>query len=256
MANSDGRLILYSVIGLAFGIFTFYKGLMKFKKKKLIEDIPTSAVRSIAMGLVEIFGQVVPSKGSIIVSPLTNKDCVYYTYEIEEYIRSGKRSRWVTVKKGSEGVHFFLKDKTGLVLVEPNGAEIEIKNDFFFESRIGRDPPQIVKDFMKKSKMSFEGLFGTNKTMRFTECVICPGDNVYILGDAADNPYVQEATAKSNVDDIMICKGDDAFYISDESEKELLSELGRDVYLSLAGGLGLSIVCLFIIMYYFNLLWL
>jgi hypothetical protein len=252
----DSRILFYSVIGFAFGILTFVRGMMKFKRKKLIEDIPTSAIRSIAMGLVEVFGQVVPSKGAVLKSPFTNKDCVYYTYEIEEYRRSGKSSRWVTIKKGSEGVHFFLKDETGLVLVEPRGAEIEIKSDYVFESRSGKDPPQQVKDFLKKNKMSFEGLFGINRTMRFTESEICPSDNVYILGDASDNPYVEEATAKSNVDDIMICKGSDTFYISDTSEKELLGKLGRDVYLFLLGGAGLSIVCLFIIMYYFNLLWL
>ena len=44
------------------GIALFAVGLYFYKKKQLIADTPTSKIRSIAMGLVEIFGQVIPIK--------------------------------------------------------------------------------------------------------------------------------------------------------------------------------------------------
>ena len=40
------------------------------------------------MGLVEIYGEVIPSKGHLLKSPFSNHDCVYYKYEIQELRRN------------------------------------------------------------------------------------------------------------------------------------------------------------------------
>ena len=246
-------LFIYTIFGFFFGLFLFYFGFSKFRRKRLIENTPTSNIRSVAMCLVEIFGDVIPAKGKILKSPFSNKDCVYYKYEIEEYRSSGKSSRWVKIKDGSDSVHFFLKDKTGLVLVEPKDAEVEIPQDFQFESSMGKDPPQYVKDFLKKNRMSFEGFLGINKKMRYKEHFIAPKDNLYILGTAGDNPFVEEATAQHGIEDVMIQKGKNVFYISDKPEKEVLGQLGFG-YFYIIGGAILSTVCLFIILFYLNLL--
>jgi hypothetical protein len=57
MADTD--ILFYSVGGLLLGLYVFYRGFHHFRRKRLIENTPTSKVRSIAMGLVEIFGTVV-----------------------------------------------------------------------------------------------------------------------------------------------------------------------------------------------------
>ena len=53
---SDNELFIYATIGFFVGIYFFFKGFKWLKQKKTIENIPTSKIRSIAMGLVEIFG--------------------------------------------------------------------------------------------------------------------------------------------------------------------------------------------------------
>ena len=73
---ADDRLFSYSAIGFFAGLFLFWKGFSWLKQKRLIENIPTSKIRSIAMGLVEIYGEVVPTQEKILKSPFTNKDCV------------------------------------------------------------------------------------------------------------------------------------------------------------------------------------
>ena len=88
------------IIGLfliLIGIVFFAIGLYFYKKKQLIADTPTSKIRSIAIGLVEIFGQVIPIQERVVKSPFTDKDCVYYNYKIEEYRSNGKNSSWVTM---------------------------------------------------------------------------------------------------------------------------------------------------------------
>lgn len=167
----DIRVIAYSAIGFFFGLYLFFKGFVFFRRKRLIENTPTSKIRSIAMGLVEVFGEVMPAQGGMLKSPLSNNDCVYYKYNIEELRGSGKSRRWVSVKRGSDKRHFFLKDETSLVLVNPEGADIDIPTDLKFESGFGKDPPASIKQFLKNNGLNFEGFLGINKKMRYTEYV-------------------------------------------------------------------------------------
>ncbi|MFH1770987.1 MAG: hypothetical protein ABH828_05545 [archaeon] len=95
------------------------------KQKQMIENIPTSKIRSIAMGLVEIKGIAEPFRKKLLKSPFSEKDCVYYRYTVEEYRSSGKNSRWVTIASGQSNDFFNLTDDTGTVLVDPKGAEVK-----------------------------------------------------------------------------------------------------------------------------------
>ncbi|MBW2999104.1 E3 ubiquitin ligase family protein [Candidatus Woesearchaeota archaeon] len=255
---ADDRILLYSIAGFMVGIVLFIKGFKWLKQKRMIENIPTSKIRSLAMGLVEIFGEVFPAEKKVLKSPFSNKDCVYYKYKVEEYRRSGKHSRWVTLKKDEDRVHFFLKDNTGKVLVDSTGANVEIPKDFQFRSSLGKDPPLAVKNFLKKQNMNFESLFGMNKTMRYTEYFIAPKDKLYILGTADDNPFVEEATAKESVEDIMIKKGkhEKFYYISDRHETEILKKFKWKVAGGIFGGGFLSVFCFIVILIYIRLLFL
>ncbi len=229
--NSDIAGFVLFLLGIGF----FWLGYSKFRLKRLIEDMPTSKMRSIAMGMVEVNGEAVPIKGRALKSPFSGNDCVYYRYSIEEYRHSGKHSRWVTISSGSERTPFFLKDDTGSVLVDPALAQIEIPADFRFQSGLGKDPPAMIKNFLAAKNMSFEGFLGINRQMRYTEYYIAQKDKLYILGTAADNPHVAEATAKQGVEDVMIQKGKGSvFYISDKGEREILKGLRWYI----AGGLG------------------
>src|SRR3990167_4562284 len=97
---AEGDLFFVSAAGFFFGIWLFFKSFTWFRQKKLIENTPTSKIRSMSMGPVEIFGGVSPSEYGVIKSPLTGNDCVYYRYSVEEYRSSGKHGSWVTIKKG------------------------------------------------------------------------------------------------------------------------------------------------------------
>ncbi len=250
-----GDPFIYAVIGLVVGIGLFVKGFLWLKQKRLIENIPTSKVRSLAMGLVEVFGEAKIAEKKILKSPFTNKDCVYYKYTIEEYRKQGKNSRWVKVKKGEDSVNFYLKDDTGAVLVDPKGANVDIPADNEFKSKWGTDPPEVVMKFLKANKISFEGLFGANKTMRYREYFLSPADKVYIMGTAGKNPFVKEATAVNNVENIMIQKGKNEkfYYISDSGENNILKKLKWKVIGGLFGGAALTVACLVIILLYLGL---
>jgi hypothetical protein len=212
--------------------------------KRLIENTPTSKIRSIAMGLVEIYGEVEILKDNILKSPFSNNDCVYYKYTVKELRQSGKSSSWVTIKKGEEKKFFYLKDKTGSVLIDLTGAKIDIPTDNIYDSKLGQDPPETVKQFLSSKNIKWEGfLFGINKTMKYIEYFIAPGDNLYIMGTADDNPYVKEASAEKSVEDIMIQKGkfEKLYYVSDKHEDAILYRYALKTYMGLIIG-SISII--------------
>src|SRR3989344_7077963 len=218
----------------------------------LIENTPTSKIRSIAMGLVELYGKVVAKK-EVLTSPLAQKPCVHYYYTIEEYRRQGKHNRWVVVFKETSNCLFLLKDNTGQVLVNLKDAIIEIPSDFEYSSSFGRDPPLNIRNFLKQKRFSHEGFFGINKSLRFREYLIQPGDQLYVFGTAADNPYVKEATSQKNDADIMIQKGKNLYYVSDRPEKDILKSLSWKAYGGLFGGAALTLVCLVIVFVAFGI---
>ena len=257
MSDSDEfKIFVYSTVGFFAGLYYFVKGLSWLKQKRLIENTPTSKIRSLAMGLVEIYGEVVPVEGKLLKSPFSIKDCVYCKYVIEEYRRSGKNSHWVTVKGDEKMAPFYIKDDTGVVLVDPKGAKMEIPMDFEFRSGWGRDPPESVKQFLKNNKMNFEDFLGFNKTMRYREYIIEPKNGLYVMGTAGSNPFAEVGNLSENAAGIMIQKGvnDKNYYISDRQEKEILKDLQQNVILGVCGGGAVAVACFAIILYYLNVI--
>ena len=266
MSNmADVRILFYSFGGFLLGLYLFYRGFHHFRRKRLIENIPRSKIRSIAMGLVEVLGTVAPFKKPL-KSPLTRTTCVYYKYTIEEFRHAGKKSDWHKISVGFASVPFLLTDNTGTVLVDPRNAEIDIPQKYIHIASSATDFTEDIFKLLKKEKISYKGFLGFNKKLRFQEWYIYSppmkrvkkdyGDKLYVLGSAGDNPYVKEASSHMGHEDVMISKGrgDKPFFISNKSEKKILSQLGFKTYGYLIGGPTLSLICLFILLGFFNLI--
>lgn len=108
-----------------FAFFLSWWGIKQLKHKRFIENIPTSKVSGAAYGLVELKGKVVvPKETEPLSSTLTSTACVYFTYEVEEKRRSGKKTRWVTIESTTEDMRFLCQDATGTIAVAPDDAEV------------------------------------------------------------------------------------------------------------------------------------
>jgi hypothetical protein len=178
----DNRDILYSVFLFGFGIWSFFWGFKRFRRKRLMENIPTSTVRSLAMGLVELCGKAKAIK--ILKSPLTQTDCVLYLYKVEEYRSSGKSGHWVTIASGNSfDCPFWLEDETGKIMVFPKGAELFLPIDYEYSTGLGRGLSPNLVEFMEVHFIKYRSAFG-NLNLRFKECYIKEDALVYILGTA------------------------------------------------------------------------
>ncbi len=87
--------VLIAVLSLWYGFY-----LLRMKRK--IENTPTSRIRSVAMGMVEVKGKAI--RKYALVSPMTQTPCVFY--RLTRY-RRDKNNRWaVSSARSSDNVPF------------------------------------------------------------------------------------------------------------------------------------------------------
>ncbi len=232
-------------------IFVGYKFL---SQKRRIANTPTSKIRSLALGLVEINGIALPApkedsgknKEISNISPLTKKECVYCNCLIQEYRNNGKSGKWVTVYSTEYRPDFIVKDDTGKVLVCPDGASFNAIQTFEEQSRFRKDPSKAVMDFLNEKNIKFENFFGLNKNMKYTEEAIFTGDNIYVIGEALSSGKESDVGHEK----LFIGKGRSGFfYISCKSEKDTLNKLNLMIYpLFILGGMLVIIMTVLIIL--------
>lgn len=178
----DPRWTIALVAGAAGGVFGFFRGFRTWRRLRLIEDTPTSTVRALALGRVELRGRAA-GKGELR-APLTGAPCAYYRFLVEREVRSRRGRRWRTVAAGSsEAWPFYLEDATGRVLVDPRGAELSLGCDF---SEIDPERVGSLAAFTAEHGIGGAGLFGLGGRVRFREWRVAPGDELYVLGVAQE----------------------------------------------------------------------
>jgi hypothetical protein len=123
--------LAYAILGAFAGVYFFYRGFPMLLRKRLIENTPSSKIRSASMGLVEVSGLAIGPY--IINAPITGLPCYLYRTMAWEWRQKGKNSQWVKIAGETLQVPFFLDDNTGRVLVDPQGAEMQIHRDFCYE---------------------------------------------------------------------------------------------------------------------------
>ncbi|MCM2278421.1 MAG: E3 ubiquitin ligase family protein [Oligoflexia bacterium] len=194
--NAPQNLTPGVIAFLVLGAGLFFHGFRALQRKRLIENLPTSKIRSMPLGPVELAGTAVRS--SALFSPFTATPCAFFTYRIEEYRSDGKRSRWVTIRQGdSRGEEFAIEDETGRVRVAPEGAEVFLLPRHVFENN--SDLPGAAASFLTGEGITPSGLFGLGPRLRLTESYLEPGDRIYLLGNALPLSQVRPREAKQGL---------------------------------------------------------
>ncbi len=163
-----------------FGLLMFWYGFYFLRLKRQIENTPTSRIRSIAMGMVEVKGRAI--RKYALVSPMTHVACAYY--RLTRY-RRGKNNKWeVSSITSSHHVPFLLEDDTGRIEIDPTGCRVNAGN------RQEGMPGQV-------------GLFhvDTDSHEKWVEETILEGTLLYVLGYAsvrrATGPTLNERKHKA-----------------------------------------------------------
>jgi hypothetical protein len=162
-----GFLFLFLAGLFLYGVYRF---LRLQARRRLIEDTPTSRIRSATQGYVELEGRARLMDGPPILSPLSHTQCVWWRFKVEKREQDDNRTRWVVIRQGTSDSLFLLEDGTGECVVDPEGAIVE---PAFRRSWLGATPHP--GGGLAAPWMSSGGY-------RYTEELIQPGEQVYALG--------------------------------------------------------------------------
>lgn len=187
-----GQFYFWPSAGAAVGIYLFCHGFFLLRRKRLIMNTPASKIRSAAMGLVEISG--LATGPYTVTAPITGVACYYYRTLVWQWKQSGRSSAWVKECDESLHVPFYLEDETGRLLVNPQGAELDIHRDFHDEfSSTSFFPKDLEVPANIEKFLLMHGVSAGKKT-RVEEYCIKPKNALFILGTLAEN-HGPEASA-------------------------------------------------------------
>jgi hypothetical protein len=190
LAASSGEFWFWIAALVAVALFAFYGLFRFFTRARLIEDTPTARIRSAAQGYTELNGVADPLSGTPVVAPLSQLQCVWYRYKIEEHRHHGhsfgarrNRDRWHTVEHGTSDALFRLADDTGECVVDPDGAEVTpaVHQVWYGDSHYPGGAPHASRDGGWMARLGVGISFGMGR-YRYTEERIMPATNLYVIG--------------------------------------------------------------------------
>jgi len=126
------------VAGIAFSLYWS-------RQARLIENTPTSRLRSASQGFIELEGTAREPFGQILASPLSGARCVWWEYEVSTRNSSSNNNRWRRISSGRSDHRFVLDDGTGHCQVIPGGAQVITEDE---ETWYGNTPwptPSLVR---------------------------------------------------------------------------------------------------------------
>jgi hypothetical protein len=142
------------LIGSLLGLLTLFLAFRSGRRRRLVENLPTSKTTGVFIGLVELKGTA--ESASPLASFLAEQPCVEYEWSVEEHwsrtvtetvtdsdghthTRTRHESGWTTVASGGEMIPFYLQDDCGVVLIRPEGAKLEPAT--MFNETVGEGDP-------------------------------------------------------------------------------------------------------------------
>ena len=203
-------------IFISLALLLWWRSVVLFKRT--VEDVPTSKVKGVFYGLNEVKGSV--KSDEPLQTYLTERPSVWYEWKISEHWKKTEtyrdkdgnrktrtKSGWRTVDSGGSYKSFFLKDETGELLVEPEGAKIDAPSTLSCTCR--------PSDPLYYGKGPDGAIANSTYRRKFSEHSLTPGDDLYVLGPAK----LREEVAQP-----MIGQSKEAryFFISTKSEAQII----------------------------------
>ena len=190
-------------------------------RKHIIDDLPTSKVRGVFIGLTELKGTA--EIESPLTSYLAETKCVQYTWHVDEewrrmvprtvtdakgntHVETTIETGWTRVANGGESPPFYLKDDTDIIRIVPEGANLQ--------GNVVFDKTFTPADAMYYGKCSAGAIANSTHHRRFHETALPLHAMLYVLGQAREREDIVAA-------EIAKDKTSPMFIISTRSEKQI-----------------------------------
>ncbi len=159
---------------------TYYsrKAVVKRKLKKAVDkkisDFVSGDIAKI-VGKVEIVG-------SPLVAPLSGRLCGYYYVYIEQRVSSGKGSHWQKLIEEEKAGSFVVRDGRYCAYINSSNVKSYLVQDRVYNSGFMEDATEVFEKYLNEHGQKSEGFFGMNKTLRYREGVLEPGELIAAIG--------------------------------------------------------------------------
>lgn len=227
--------------GGVLALLCLWAALRTNRRRRLIDDTPTSKTTGVFIGMVEVKGDAEAERP--LVSHLAERPCVYYSWSVEEHwsrtvtetytdtdgktkTRTRHESGWTTVAGGGERTAFYLKDDLGVIRVQPEGATIEPVT--IFHETCGRGDP------LYYAKGPDHAISNSDHRRQFTETAIPLHTPLYVMGQARERQDVVAAEIAAGRD----CP---IFLISCRTENQISRGLAAGYWVWAIVGLALAV---------------
>ena len=224
-----------AALGCLVGVF------WALRRKRLIDDLPTSKTQGVFIGLAELKGTA--ESETPLTSYLAGAPCVQYDWQVEEHwsrtvtetytdskghtqTRTRTESGWTKVAGDSQSIPFYLKDDAGIIRVVPDGAKINSIETF--DETASRSSP------LYYGKGPQHEIANSTHKRRFHETALPLHTTLYVVGQARERQDVVAA-------EIAYDKNAPMFLISTRTEKQVSAGYGRWFWLFLVLGLMCAI---------------
>lgn len=196
--RSGARVILFPMQGfiviagilLVIGVIVTLTNLKNWKRRQRIIKTPTSPIiQAPGNGLVEIKGRIMPSEQGVLQTPFSGRQAVWCRITVQELRSSGRSSYWHTLLTEVDGRMFMVDDGSGQAArILPQGAEVILDAHNIASSGTFNDAAPHLEAFLQSRGLKSTSWLGFNKSMRYSEEVLGPGDNLYALGPSRRDP--------------------------------------------------------------------
>jgi hypothetical protein len=240
--DTEDALEGWVFLSLAFvgGVVAFVYGFTEYKRRSLVANTPTSKVRSLSMGTVELEGRAKP-RDEPMEAPISGEDCVLYEYRVEEYRQTGDDADWVTVDSDETREPFDIEDGTASVMVDPKGADLRLPRDERIRADGFDELPETTRRFVRGNE-EVEAQDGDwfDNDRRYTEWRIDPDQTVYVFGEAMPR---DDGASSVNPENAVVNEDRTTpmFVISDQPESEVLSSMTKRTVGYILGGFAVAV---------------
>ena len=180
------QLTLLAGVGFAGGLYLFVRGFRLLSRKRLLLNTPTSKIRSASMGLVEVSG--LATGPYVLHTPIALAPCFLYRTTVWQKNDDAKNNEWKKVAEECLHVPFFLDDGTGQLLIQPQGAELDLPTDLRQDFSDTIFAPHATSEVL--SFLARHGVTPGDK-IRVEECSIRPQNHLFIIGTVGENPGIE-----------------------------------------------------------------
>lgn len=244
-----GPILIIGMILFVVGAIITLTNLKNWRRRQRILSTPTSPIAQAAgNGLVEVKGRIQPSEQGMVQTPFSGRYAVWCRVTVQELRSSGKNSYWHTLLAEVDARPFMVDDGSGqLARVMPHGANVILDKLNIASSGTFNDAAPHLEAFLMSRGLKSTGFFGFNKSMRYEEEVLAPGDPLYALGQSRREagPPVHDGYRMVPGSQLVMFHAmgpEGELLLTNKSEAELTNRMTTGFVIGLVlGGVGLLI---------------